>query len=261
METAEQIDTIGALDADTSRDYEAEARDMGWRAPDEFPGDGKKFIDAKTFVERGETMLPLVKAELAKSKQEIAELKRQFKQASTHFSKTEERAYQRALTDLQQRHDDAVEVGDKLAAKRVVDEMRGLEKDFEQTKAIEAPSDQPTPDQLRAELNEWVEANDWYVLDDSKRRYADMQAETMGPAENWTGGRKAWFDELAKRVDTKFADRPPTQTNGSGNRSGAKGGKTFSDLPPEAKRLAEKWVKSGLIKSRDDYVRSYQWDA
>ena len=33
----------------------------------------------------------------------------------------------------------------------------------------------------------------------------------------------------------------------------------FNDLPPEARAACDRWVKQGLIKSREDYVRSYAW--
>lgn len=272
MDTGGAIDTTEAtvVDGDstsqeTARDYEAEARRHGWTPKEEFKGDGSKWVDAETFVKRADEVMPFLKKQNGALKRELDDLKRQMRKASDYFSKAEERAYQKALSDIEQRHAEAVEMGDARAAKAAVDEMRKVEKDFEDTKAaLEVPADdvadKPDEATLRRELNDWMEANDWYVLDDKKRAYADLQAEKMGPAEQWPNGRKAWFDELAKRVDNRFSERPPVANNPGGNRPGAKGGRSYADLPPEAKKLCDKWVANGLIKSRDDYVKSYQWD-
>lgn len=256
------IDAPGQADAAEPqtqvRDYEAEAREMGWTGKDEFKGDEARWVDAETFVKRGEEMMPILKAQNKKLRAEMAEMRRDLKKASQFFENAEKRGYERALADIEKRHEEAVEVGDTAAAKRAVDDMRKLEKDFA-VKAEDA-SAEPDPATLRRELDTWVADNDWYVLDEKKRAYADMQANVMGLAKDWPGGQKAWLDELGKRVERRFAETKPVPVSTGGNRSApGSGGRTFADLPPEAKKLADKWVKSGIIKSRDDYVKSYQW--
>lgn len=265
------LDTGGALTPDSgdnapddalageqgqSRDYEAEALGMGWRPLAEFKGDPAKHMDAKLYVERGETFLPFIKKDRDETKRELAELKRTVKQAAAHYSKVEERAYARAKAELEAKHEEAVETGDVAAAKAAVKELGELEK------PAPVKTDEPAfdPVQARKELNAWVEDNDWYILDDGKRRYADLQAETMGPATEWPDGNKAWLDELAKRVERKFAERKPNVTNGGGNRAApGGGGKTYNDLPAAAKAACDKFVKSGLIASREAYVKDYDF--
>lgn len=269
MENGEAIDTSDVTEVaegdstSPERDYEAEARRHGWTPKDDFKGDQSKWVDAETFVKRADEVMPFLKKQNGALKREVDDLKRQMRKAADFFSKAEERAYKQALADIEQKHAEAVEMGDVAAAKRAVGEMRDLEKEFAQDTEAFKPADETVdkadPETLRKELNDWIDANDWYVLDEKKRTYADLQAERMGPAEQWPEGRKAWFDELAKRVDSKFSGRPPVQTNAGGNRPSPKGGKTFADLPPEAKKLCDKWVANGLIKSRDDYVKSYDW--
>lgn len=241
------------------RDYEAEAKTSGWRPPEEFPGDGKKLIGAKEWVERGETYIPFLKKDRDETKRELADLRRTVKQYAKHAEKVEERAYTRALADLQAKHDDAVETGDVAAARAAVREIGEINAEI----AAKPKTDEPEFDPVaaRKELNDWVEENDWYVLDDGKRRYADMQAETMGPAAEWPDGNKAWLGELAKRVDRKFAAKPVSPTNGGGNRSApGAAGKSYNDLPAAAKATCDKFVKSGLIKTREQYVKDYQFD-
>jgi len=261
METGEQIDTTDAVE-ETPRDYETEARALGWTPKEDFKGDEKRWFDAETFVRRGEEVMPLLKAQNKKLREDINELKREQRRAAEFFSKAEERAYTKALQEIERKHTEAVEVGDTSAARAAVNEMRTLEKDFESNKLTVEPekTEAPSQDQLRAELETWVASNDWYGVDDNKTRYADLQAQLMGPAENYAQGRKSWFDELAKRVESKFSERPVSVNARPGARVPAKGGKTYADLPPDAKKLCDKWVANGVIKTRDDYVKSYQWD-
>lgn len=254
-----EVDTAAPFEGDSTspeaRDYEAEARAMGWTPKDEFKGDEKRWIDAETFVKRGEEVLPLLKAQNKKFKQELDDLKRQMKRASEYFSRAEERGYQQALADIERRHAEAVELGDKAAADKAARDMVKLEKEFDRS----APEPTATPEQIAAEFQAWVESNDWYATDETKTRYADLQASLMGPAENWPQGRAAWFAEIERRVSTKFAERKPPVNAAPGARVPAKNGKTYADLPPEAKAMCDKWVKNGIIKSRDDYVKSYDW--
>lgn len=250
---AEPVET--PQDVPVERDYEAEAKAMGWRPPTEFKGDPTKLVDAKTYVERGETFIPFIKKDRDETKRELAELKRTVKQYAKHAEKVEERAYQRALADLQAKHDDAVETGDVAAARAVVREISDLPKPVEAT-------DEPEFDttQARKELFEWIDDNDWYEADETKRRYADRQAEMMGPAAEWPEGNKAWLAELGNRVARKFAEKKPNVTNGGGNRAAPNGGgKSFNDLPAEAKAACDKFIKAGIIKTREDYVKDYEF--
>lgn len=267
METTEGVAAMVGTDAEEiteinteqqPRDFEAEARSHGWTPKEEFRGDQSKWVDAETFAKRADEVMPFLKKQNAGLKREIDDLKKQFRQASSHFSKAEERGYQRAMADLEAKHDEAVEVGDVKASKAIRKEMDQLKAEVAAGPADDAP--EADPEKARKELNAWVEVNDWYVLDDTKRRFADLQADLMGPAQQWEGGQSAWLEELGKRVDRKFAEKKPNPVNGGGNREGGKtGAKTFANLPAEAQRLAKKWVASGIIKNTDDYVKNYDW--
>lgn len=237
----------------TARDFEAEARQHGWTPKDDFRGDPAKWVDAETFVKRADEVMPFLKKQNTALKREMDDLKRQFRKANEHYSKAEERAYQRAMTDLERRHDEAVETGDVNASKAIRKEMAELSDSLPETPKVDDNAD------AQRKLSEWVERNDWYVLDDKKRAYADIQAGAMGPATEWDGGPDAWLDELAKRVDRKFTERKPSPVSTAPARSApAKTGKGYADLPPEAKRIADKWDAMGLM-TKADYAKNYDW--
>lgn len=261
VDTAEVDDLEAGAEVDTGgqqeRDYEAEARHHGWTPKEDFRGDPARWVDAETFIKRADEVMPFLKKQNAALKREIDDMKREFKRASKHFSETEERAYQRALTELERRHDEAVEAGDVAESKRIRKEMAELK-----PQTNDEQSDQPDPAQLRKELNEWIAENEWYVLDDDKRKYADLQAQLMGPAGEWEGGNKAYLAELGRRVEKKFSttEKKPSPTNGGGNReSKGKSGRTLNDLPAIARAQAVKWDKQGIVKI-EDYLKTYEWD-
>ena len=66
MDDAEQQDAADS-EATSQAGIEAEARKMGWLPESEWMGAPPKygFVDAQTFLERGETILPILKANLA----------------------------------------------------------------------------------------------------------------------------------------------------------------------------------------------------
>ncbi len=248
------IDTEGG--EQTPRDYESEARAHGWTPKEEFRGDPNKWVDSETFAKRADEVMPFLKKQNAALKREMDDLKKTVKQASSHFEKVEERAYNRALADLEARHTEAVETGDTAGAKAAVKEMRALERDMPK------PDAAPVVDEAKAkqELGEWIEKTGWYGSDDQKTRYADLQADLMGPALEYPGGQAKWLEDLGAKVERKFTDPKPSATNGGGNRSAPSGGgKTYNDLPQAAKAACDKWIKQGLIKDRAAYVASYDF--
>lgn len=243
------------------RDYEAEARQHGWTPKDDFKGDPAKWVDAETFAKRADEVMPFLKKQNTALKREMDDLKRTMKQASAFYSKAEERAYERALADLQARHDEAVEGGDVAGARKVLKELHELEKP-----ASAETEEKPDTKAAQQELADWVDENDWYINDEKRRAYADIQAGAMGPAAEWEGGPKAWLEELGKRVTRKFADPKPNPVNGGGNRPGGKtAAHTFSDLPPEAKAAADKFFRNGVYgektqaEARAQYAKDYDW--
>ena len=252
-----------------ARDYEAEARSHGWTPKDDFKGDPTRWVDAETFVKRADEVMPFLKKQNAALKREIDDMRRQQKKAADFFSKAEERAYNRAMTDLQAKMDEAVESGDRDAARKVLKDMDDLKSDFTSERMEAEPKEKEDGPEVVAQaqqaIRDWIDGSDWYFTDEKKTKYADMQSDLIikehGQLHKFPGGIDAALAEIDKRVQRKFAERPPVQTSGAGNRSGTgKTGRSYSDLPADAKRLCDKWVSQGLIKSREDYVKSYQWD-
>ena len=242
------------------RDIEAEARKHGWRPKEEFKGDPARWTDAETFVKRADEVMPFLEKKTKAQQREIDDLKRTLKQFQAYVTKADQRAMERATAEIEARHAEAVETGDLDGAKRAVADLRKVEKDFTADLPVDA---EPAfdPEQARAELAEWVEQTGWYGTDDTKTKYADTQANLMGLAADWPGGQAAWLKELEARVDRRFQQAKPSAANAGGTRSSPRGSaRSFSDLPPEAKRQCERFEKTIPGFTKAQYVKDYSWD-
>lgn len=251
------------------RDYEAEAREMGWVPKDEFKGDASRWSDAETFVKKGEEVLPLIRAQNKALKRQLDEMKRDLKKASAYFSDAEKRGYERARAEIEERLEQAVESGDTAAAKKAMADADQLRKDMGDTKVENSNQD------AEEAFDNWRESNAWYdranlagasELEKDAHIYADRMVQRhlsktneMEPAE--------FFDFIGGLVHERFPalkakpqrQKPQSEVAG-GTRAAPRGGRSFADLPQEAQRMADKWIKQGLIKDRATYLQSYKWD-
>jgi len=115
-----------AAPAPRGRNYEAEARAMGWHPLSEYRGPAHKWVDAKTFVQRGETELPVLRDNMRRMHAKMEgltaqneELARTVREQNAKIdelietARTASRAgYERALADLKAQRRDAIQSGD-----------------------------------------------------------------------------------------------------------------------------------------------------
>lgn len=252
-------------------DYEARAKALGWVPPEEFKGDPSRHVDAETFVKRGEEIMPILKAQNKRLERELADLRKTVAKASDYFSRAEQRGYEKAMADIQARQEAAVETGDVAAHRAAAKDAEVLRKEMEGAKSAASGDDEISPEQRAEEFADWGKVNKWYATNSVMAAYADSQAGLMAKAKGGFLGRED-LDAVAEKVREKFEDDFPDafgkaaaprqktpHVDAGGSRQPIRGGKTFNDLPNEAKQACDKWVKQGLIKSREDYVKSYQW--
>lgn len=257
------------------RDYEAEARDMGWVPEGEFKGDKKpaKFLDAKEFVERGETVLPFVQRENKRLKDEIAKKDKDYEDRFTRLTKATEvtlkkqrEDHAKELVDLTTKRDAAVEKGD-------VATFRSLDKQITDHKAnapqvediVEKPKADAPADNEKV-LAAWQDTNKWYGTDDT------LTEAAIGISQNiLRKNPNITMAENLRQTDEAMKVRFPLRFGGTGANAHApvdSGGdpkppegnsKTplFDKLPKEAKALAEQAVKDGVYKTKEEWARVY----
>jgi hypothetical protein len=261
---------LSGADSDSGVDeaqqqIEARARGMGWTPKDEFKGDPAKWRDAAEFVERGESLLPLVKAQNKRLEREVAELKQTTRELGDYLTKTEQRAYDRAIADLKQQRKDAIAAGDGDAFDKAEDQIKVLERDVAAKAAKHA---QKVDDGADPVYTEWESRNPW-LKDAELSDYAEFAAQKLrANGEKATGAE--FLDLVAQKVKAQFPAKftnPRRETaqaveGAAPARRG--GGKTYADMPADARAACDRMAKNGFAgneeaakKFKDQYVKQY----
>lgn len=254
-----------------ARDFDAEAKEMGWVPESEFRGPKERWKPAQQFVEDGENILPIVRAENKRLKAEIDKINADY---ATRFERLDKAAqvtikaakaqFDRDLAALQTKREEAVAAGDvqafKAAEKQITDHTANAPKveDFEEPKAAPTATDNDTV------LATWQDTNKWYGTDDILTEAAIgisqrllMQNPTITMAENL----RRTDEELAKRFPLKFgksgANGHAPVDSGGDPKSPPRTGTLTAKLPSEALSMAKQAVQDGTYKSTEDWAKVY----
>lgn len=233
----------------SASDIEALAREMGWKPETEWKGNPPPngFLSPTAFL----------KHTYQRQDGAIRELRRDVSEGKTvieGFKGYQERAYERALREIEARQAKAVEEGDPDAYKAATQERQNLDRERAETQ-------QPRTD---PEFEAWRGQNQWYGLDDVERTaYADQIAATVARETRLQG--RALFDKVKELTFQKYPEannqrrQQPSAVEGGGRRATAKAGKGYNDLPAEDKALCDRYVrlKHGTQK---EFLESYPWE-
>lgn len=254
--------TTGAEGAPVSseRDYEAEARKGGWKPQEEFSGDKDRWKDAKSWVEYGELRDSIRKDVAAEYEGRFAKLETMSKKAQTVIKQ----GYEAQIADLKAGRNEAIKKGDTALAEK-------YETAIDQTKdAAKDTGESPVEENVNAAFKK---RNPWYGDDDDLTALAIVQSNAVSQAYTLKHGKpmpdNLMLEAVEKKVKAtpeyqkKFGDKPSANGHadvdgGSSESSGGKRAKTWSDLPPEAKRAWDGFdpkIKAELPKEK--YVKEY----
>lgn len=247
-------DTPEASEPNPRAQIDTAAKSSGWAPKDDWKGDPKDWLDAPEFILKaaGE-ILPSMRKTLNESKAEVAKLSKALKDFGEHHTKTEAKAYERALKDLEAKQDAAAEIGDVAGVRAITREIADMAKDAAKPATQEPPAE-------AEELTAWKAENPWFAKD-AAMRGATM--EIANEVEQDTGLKNGprFYAEVDKRVRAAFPDKftnPRRQEAGAVEAPSAgrrTGGKTWSDLTAEQKDMADFFVKTVKGFTRDQYVK------
>ena len=238
-------------------EVQAKAEKLGWIPPARFKGDAARFVDAEEYIERGETVLPIVKEQNKRLHSEVAALQASnaantaaLKAAQDAIAQMEERhtvatqkAVEAARRDLKAQLAQASEAGDHAAVAELTDQMTQLQTaektagPVEKTKTLAPPAFVPPPDLL-----EWNQENPWFGQNKRKTALALGIAQELRDGGETVQGR-AFFDKVSAELEKELGGRtaePPADKveggrSGSDNETRSSGKKTFAHLPADAK--------------------------
>lgn len=253
----------------------------GWVPKSDYTGDPGRWVDAKTFVERGERFNSNLQREVAMLKQKLES----FEGTKAAFVKFHEETLQKkdeelssAITKLRVQRSEAIGDGEHEAAVALEDRIELLQKERKEVKAIPADNDPaaptpkpPGPNPSDPVLLEWIaDGNEWFETDPQLRAYAVTVGEDLIAKGETIRGRK--FLEkvagiMAEEFPRKFAKpksasiTPPNPMEGSGGTSSTparspNGSKTERDLPDEDLQLMRQFIKEGWM-TKEKFLAGY----
>jgi hypothetical protein len=294
-EASDSQETEG-LDGDgraEASQYEKDARAMGWQPEEDWDGPPGKWVDARTFVERGEQILPILRANNRKMKEELltrdkdlATLRESLASANKaisalkkSYSEVTKREVEIALADLREQFKQAREVGDvdlELKVKKNLDTLEGKAAKLEEENEEEEKDDKKEDKKSEAvspEFLEWQSKNKWFGNelnpDDKARTIALVKIGERLRKEGEPAIGLPFMDKCMEILEEqeKGYFKPKSKVESGGGKSGGGSGRLWDNLPKEAKSAcyadSESFVGPGkMFKTvkewEDHYANLYQ---
>lgn len=249
---------------DEPSEIEVKARKMGWTEKENFRGDPEKWRPAEEFVERGENMLPIIKAQVKRQDREIAELKETLQKFGEYHTKTEQRAYEKALNDLREQRAQAIASGDGAAFDRVDNEINAMRSQFKPP-SVEIKHQDSEADPVYIE---WKSRNTW-VNDPRAEQWAFNYGNYLVNSGKAERGIDV-FEKISKAARTEFPEkftnprRDAAPSVEGGVPAARRGGKSYADIPASDRAACERMAKNGFpddekaqAKFKAEYTKTY----
>jgi hypothetical protein len=268
-------DALAADDPNLGGDEETltEARESGWTPKEDFRGNPDHWVDAKTWVEKGRQLAPLMKQQNAGLKKDLqaerdarVQLEARLRANEAALAAIQESQFESTVLDVKEmrkeikaqiaqasrdgEHDRVADLTEKLI------DLKEPEKPVK-VNGEQQPVDRPVVDPHYAA---WKDRNSWYWEDHRKSGFA----EGVGRELALKGLKGAEFyaaldKELAKEFGTRRGgvDRQEGARNGGGG-SGAR--KSYHDLPAEARAACDDFANK-LVGPKKKYQKVEDWRA
>lgn len=267
-----------------SEESEVKARELGWVPKEEFRGDPEKWIDADTFVKRGEELMPLLKANNKRQAEKISQLeteirstKEALKDATEAINALKETTSKAAIAEvkaqvksIKEKLVEAKKEGDVEAEVELQEKLDEAKEAVRQAEkpviAKTAAATDTQPDYTtNPEWVAWTKDNPWFGQDKRKTSLALGIAQELREQGVKLQGR-AFFDKVTEEVNETLGltKKSPTtsKVEGDARGSGAGGGsgKSYADLPAEAKQICERQAQR-LVGTNRAFKTVAEWRA
>jgi|GEM_PF-960479 len=245
---------------------EQQATNMGWSPKERWRGDPEKWLPADKFVERGRTLMPILQERLDSAHGEIKELRDTINKFGEYHKRTLESERKRHIEELQEARKRAFQEQD-------ADAFEEADRKLAEARAgnVDAPAGNGQPEErqpkavfTKEDFDAWKSDNKWHGSDPELESYADAMALYVKDTAPHLSGRM-FLEEVTKQVMNRFPQKfsnparegaTDVSDAGSEYRGPANTKKSYIDLPSDAKRECDRFVKQGLL-TRDQFVRDY----
>lgn len=229
---------------------EAKAYSLGWRNQEEFNGDPEKWTDAKTFLNKANDNIPMMRENFRKIEAQNRKLQEQLNemtQKQAEFLKrqeeAEEKGYKRALADIEAKQREAVEAGNleqfDILQKRKAELSGNYLKERETEKPRQSEVGIPVADQIA--ITSFEQQNRWFREDPELN--ADMRGFVLSLKSRYPELSMIEILEKAKERTVKAnPDKFSTKATEvlSGNQAPGVKKVSFASLPAEDRAAFER---------------------
>ncbi len=255
-------------------DIEARARVQGWRPKDEYRGPAERWRPADEFLRAAETVLPvavernrLFERKLDAVNSELAGVKQVLSEFREFASRGEQRAYERAKAELVAKRDVAVAHADTETFKQVDREISELDKSIPARVEPRREAAPPPAPENHPAIVTWRSENPWFDRDRILHNLAkglDEEFQSAHPGLDIAERLGMVKAEVQRRYPEKFANPAREGTNQVSQPNGGNAPRktpkhSYENLPPDAKKACDKFVKTISGFKVEDYVRDYDW--
>jgi hypothetical protein len=292
---AEAETPLEQFEDDSAPDEVEQAKSMGWKAPSDWKGKPPKgkFLKAKEYLERAETVIPIMRSENKKLKDDLTEARKELREVKenteTRIAKLAQMskvALDRQRQQLEDKYsaaiDAAAEVGDKELVRKLRKEEREQLKEYdeateeasevkaEKTETNKEKVNDALPKEVKDTIAGWITENNWYSTDPEMQMVANQHhgkllkdKPGLTLEENLEETRKY----IIKRYPEKFGKQEPedddeedrsargSRVEGGSRLAGAGGGTKWSKLPADAKAQGDRFIKEdGLFLQKGETV-------
>lgn len=274
----EQLDNPNpANDADADAVAEAtaarEASAKGWVPKDKYTGDPEKWVDARTFVDRGKKFNHNLQNKVSKLEGEIAKMASsaaQFKKYHEEQLQQKDAELVQAIKTLKSQRNAAVRDDDDEGASAIEDRMEVLEAERRKTAEELEKSKQPEPEPdgpagSKETIQSWIDdGNKWFAEDLKLQTYAVQLARELTANGEKARGREL-LDMVTAQMREEFPNKfgnqrrnRPGNVEGGGNTPVNAGGKGERDLPAADRAIMNELLEGGYV-TKENFLKNYRW--
>lgn len=246
---------------------EREAKLFGWVPQEDFRGPAERWKTAEDFLEEGKRVNGFLKKDMQKLREELARrdgdvaaLRQTMAEFAAFHQETERKAYDRARAELRDERKAALREGDGERVVEIEERIEQLEEAAQPQR--QAPASRPDPG-ADPVWQGWVAENQWFAKNTKLRAITNGYGDILRAEHPELVGRP-FLDEVKRRVQEDFPERfeveargRPAAVGGAGEARRTAGGRGYSALPADAKAACDKFVKEGLVPSREAYAKDY----
>lgn len=257
-----------------------EARMFGWVPREEFRGSDEEWVDADVFVKRGKEINPILRKnneilmkKLDEKAKEIDSIKasvEEFKQFQKEAFDRKAVEYEVQIAELKSRKREAIAEGNGDLVVDIDDQIDEIKEAQREAKEVaKSKETAPVKETVIPEdpaLQAWLGKNDWFGQDIEMTDVANGLGASVRRQFPHLSGRE-FLDKLDEKIVEYFPHKVlgnkarGSAVDSSGDVRGGSGSgkKSYDNLPADAKAACDRFVKNGWIKSKEEYVKNYDW--